>query len=94
MSRPHHYKEYSDLPEIAPGVFISLGTAVYIVDDEGEVCSWNIDEWLDDRESITAAITAVTIACMKGSSAVRQNIADRGATLRQLIKEVENVSSR
>ena len=34
MPRPDHFDSYSEIPEIVPGVFVSPGDAVYIVDDD------------------------------------------------------------
>lgn len=90
MRRPPHYNEYLSMPEIVPGVFAD-DDGVYIVDDQGEVCCWTGNEWDEDREAIVATITAVALAAAKGSSAVRQNIADRGETLTNLLQETQDL---
>ena len=87
MPRPPHYAEYQDIPEIVPGVFVLPGAGVYIVDDDGEVCSWNDGEWEGDPEAVTATVNAVALAAAKGAAAVRRNIASRGAVIDQLIQE-------
>jgi hypothetical protein len=95
--RPAHYAEYDGIPEIAPGVFVSAGDAVYIVDDRGEVMSWNCDEAADDEYAFTAALNAVALAVKHGAAAVRQNIDDAGDTLDKMIlataTEVDNAYS-
>lgn len=88
MSRPAHYAEYADLPEIVPGVFVA-GDAVYIVDDDGEVVSWNADEIADDSMAFTAAVSAVALAAKRGAAAVRANIETAGDTLDDLILETD-----
>jgi hypothetical protein len=82
-----HYAEYADIPEIAPGVFVTPGDAVYIVDDEGEVVTWNADEAAEDGFAFTAALNAVALATKHGAAAVRANIADAGQTLERMILE-------
>ena len=63
-----------DLIEVTKGVFVSSGEAVYIVDDQGEVISWNLDEWTDDPEIVTGCVVSCIVAAQKGASAVRKNI--------------------
>ena len=87
QNRATHYDNYSEYTEIVPGVFYEPGDAVYIVDDEGEVISWNCDEWADDTDAITATITAVVLATKRGAMAVRTNINGGGAELIDLIEE-------
>ena len=87
MPRPNHYDQYADIPEIVPGVFVSPGECVHIVDDQGEVVSWTGDEWDADPESVTATINAVILAAKFGPAAVRRNIADKGQTIENLIRE-------
>jgi hypothetical protein len=77
--------EYEGCPQVVPGVFIEAGEAVYIVDDEGEVVSWNYNEIEEDEEAFTAALTAVALAAKWGPRAVRNNIGD-GSILEDLIK--------
>jgi len=84
--RPEHYAEYADSTEIVPGVFVDPGDAVYIVDDIGEVASWNADEWAEDPEAVTATINACIVATKYGPAAVRKNIENKGATLMSLIE--------
>jgi len=88
--RPDHYKDYNECVELSPGVFAWTGEFVAIVDDEGEVCSWNRDEWEEDSESVTATVNAVALAVAKGSAAVRKNINNGGLELRNLVIEVDN----
>jgi hypothetical protein len=87
--RPAHFHDYPDASEVVPGVFVIPGDSVYIVDDDGEVVMWNLDEWAEDQTSVTAAICACILAAVKGAKAVRQNIADKGATLTALIDETD-----
>jgi hypothetical protein len=87
MKRARHFDEYSDTPEIVPGVFVAPGSALYIVDEQGEVCSWNYDEICEDGEAFTAAINAAILATAKGANAVRQNIESKGITIAALQTE-------
>ena len=79
-------KQYENLSEISRGVFVSPGDAVYIVDDIGEVCSWNLDEWAEDADTVTATIFAVAIASKLGPEAVRANIESKGLVLEKLVE--------
>jgi hypothetical protein len=90
MPRPQHFDNYSGIPEIVPGVFVEPGDAVYIVDDEGEIVSWNCDEWNDDPEAVTATVNAVALAVSKGANAVRENIKQEGQVLRNLIMDTDD----
>lgn len=83
------YENYPDLIEVTKGVFVSSGEAVYIVDDQGEVTSWNLYEWADDPESVTACVVACIVAAQKGASAVRKNIELSG----QILKDI-NIKSQ
>lgn len=85
--RPKHFAEYAGMNEPVPGVFVETGSAVYIVDDVGEVVSWNADEWAEDPESVTGMVNAVALAAVKGAAAVRQNIGLHGHVLKQLMHE-------
>lgn len=84
-SRPKHYADYADFTEVLPGVFYEPGAAVYIVDDEGEVVSWNADEWAEDPFAVTATVMAVAVAVHCGVEAVRENMQTRGELLQRLI---------
>jgi len=87
-NRPSHFHGYEQaFTEIVPGVFYAPGDAVYIVDDEGEVVSWNRDEWHDDSEAVTATVTAVALAAKCGAAAVRCNINSGGEALDELLIE-------
>jgi hypothetical protein len=85
--RAEHFEDYADITEVSEGVFIDAGNAVYIVDDEGEVVSWNADEAAEDGEAFTAALNATALACLCGAGAVRECIATNGATLENLIQQ-------
>lgn len=85
-----HLKEYEKFTEIVPGVFYEPGEAVYIVDPNGEVCSWNADEWAEDPMVITATIVAVILAATKGPAAVRDNLENKGLTASDLIYKTYN----
>jgi hypothetical protein len=85
--------EYGDCIEILPGIFVDVGNAIYIADDNGEVASWNLDEWLEDPDAITATICAVALAAKKGANSVRENIKTKGLTLDRMILETENQST-
>lgn len=90
--RPKHYANYEkDMSELVPGVFLSPGEALHIVDDEGEACSWTVDEWGEDPEAVTAAITAAVIAAAKGSAAVRENIKMGGTVLQAMLDETQTL---
>lgn len=88
MNRPRHFDNYSGIPEIVPGIFVEPSDAVYIVDDEGEVVSWNSDEWEEDPEAVTATVNAVILATKQGANAVRQNM-KTGGILRSLIMDTD-----
>lgn len=90
MTRPAHFKEYENLPEIVPGVFIEADAGVYIVDDVGEVVMWSPSEW-EDPSAVTAALVAVALAARRGASAVRRNLETQGATVDGLITETAEV---
>jgi hypothetical protein len=79
---------HAGIPEVVPGVFIEPGSAVYIVDEIGEVVSWNEDEF-DDPFAVTAALNAVALAASKGAGAVRQNLLDHGISLDALLCETQ-----
>jgi hypothetical protein len=85
--RPKHFKEYENMTEVVPGVFVNVGESVHIVDELGEVATWNCDEWTEDPESVTATINAVILATKYGAEAVRQNIESKGLQLASLIDE-------
>lgn len=78
------YEDDPNLIEVTKGVFVSTGDAVYIVDDQGEVTSWNSDEWAEDAESVTACVVASIVAAQKGAGAVRKNIELSGQILRSM----------
>ena len=86
--RPKHFDDYSDIPEIISGVFVDPGNAVYIVDDEGEIVSWNADEWAEDSEAVTATANACILASVKGAKEVRENIRNYGSSIRDLQEEI------
>ena len=71
--------------EVCKGVFVSAGEAIYIVDECGEVTSWNQDEWAEDAESVTACAVACIVAAQKGAGAVRRNIELSGSIVRDMI---------
>jgi hypothetical protein len=87
MSRPQHYIAYEWMNEIVPGVFVDPSWGLYIVDDEGEVCCWIGSEWAEDPVSVTSMACAVALATAKGTSAVRENIKQKGTILENLIGE-------
>lgn len=89
MSRPLHYADYSDMPEVVPGVFVEAGSGVYIVDDEGEVVCWVESEWAEDPDAATAMACAVALATKHGASAVRANLVDHGQTLQEQIMKTD-----
>ena len=91
LSRPKHYDQYADIPEIVPGVFVEPGDAVYIVDAQGEVCSWNADEWQEDPEAVTATVSAVILAATLGAAACRENLKDRGTLVEGLIRRTRRL---
>ena len=82
------YEDDPNLIEVTKGVFVSVGDAVYIVDDQGEVTSWNQDEWSEDTESVTACAVACIVAAQKGASAVRKNIELSGQIVRDMVVSV------
>ena len=69
--------DYEGCKEVAPHVYIAPGEAVYIADHRGEVVMWNADEWAEDSEAVTAALTAVAITASQGINAVREYINGR-----------------
>lgn len=73
MKRPKHYDDYADMNEVAPGVFVSPGDGVYLVDDIGEVVCWVATE-MEDPEAFTAAVSAVALAASKGVGEVRKKL--------------------
>jgi hypothetical protein len=79
------YEDDPNLIEVTKGVFVSVGDAVYIVDDQGEVTSWNQDEWSEDAESVTACAVACIVAAQKGAGAVRRNMELSGSIVRDMI---------
>ncbi len=79
--------EYPNSNEIVPGVFVTPGEAVYIVDDKGEVVTWNADEAAADPEAFTAALAAVALAASEGAGAVRDNIGSNSERLRERIEK-------
>jgi hypothetical protein len=81
MSKP----KYPGCTEVVPGVFISVGDAVYIADEKGEVVTWNADEVAEDGEAFTAALNGVILAALYGADAVRDNISSHGERLEELI---------
>lgn len=95
MTRSEVFNEYDHLVEIVPGVFLDNGseevTAVYIVDDAGEVVCWNTDEFADDATGFTAALTAVAIAAKYGASMVRTNIETSGQVVIDLCNETHRI---
>jgi hypothetical protein len=87
VARPRHYNDYGYAHEVVPGVFVDTGHAVYIVDDEGEVVTWNAEEVAADSQAFTAALNAVALSAAKGAAAVRANIQTQGRVLDALIGE-------
>ncbi len=79
------YEDDESLVEVTKGVFVSVGDAIYIVDDQGEVTSWNCDEWVEDPDSVTACAVACIVAAQKGAGAVRKNIELSGSILRDMV---------
>jgi hypothetical protein len=79
------YEDDPNLIEVCKGVFVSAGEAIYIVDECGEVTSWNQDEWAEDAESVTACAVACIVAAQKGAGAVRRNIELSGSIVRDMI---------
>lgn len=67
---------YEGLFSPCPGVFVDTEefTAVYIVDDEGEVVCWICDEIKEDPSAWTASLNAVALAAKQGPAAVRRSI--------------------
>lgn len=89
MTRPAHYANYEQLPEIVPGVFIEAEAdiyIIYIVDDVGEVVMWSPSEW-EDPSAVSAALHAVALAAKQGAAAVRRNLETQGTVLARLILE-------
>ena len=84
------YEDDPNLIEVTKGVFVSVGDAVYIVDDQGEVTSWNQDEWSEDAESVTACVVACIVAAQKGAGAVRKNIELSGSIVRDMVVKYES----
>jgi hypothetical protein len=72
--RAPHFLDYLDIPEVVEGVFVDPGRALHILDHEGVVASWTADEWGDDPEAATTAISAAVLAAVKTARAVRHNI--------------------
>lgn len=79
------YEDDESLVEVTKGVFVSVGDAIYIVDDQGEVTSWNCDEWAESPDSVTACAVACIVAAQKGAGAVRKNIELSGSILRDMV---------
>lgn len=90
MTRPAHYADYEQLPEIVPGVFIEAEAGIYIVDDVGEVVMWSPSEW-EDPSAVSAALHAVALAAKQGAAAVRRNLETQGTVLARLILETAEV---
>ena len=80
------YEDDPNLIEVTKGVFVSVGDAIYIVDDQGEVTSWNQDEWSEDSDSVTACAVACIVASQKGAGAVRKNIELSGQIVRGMVR--------
>lgn len=80
------YEDDPNLIEVTKGVFVSVGDAIYIVDDQGEVTSWNQDEWSEDSDSVTACAVACIVAAQKGAGAVRKNIELSGQIVRGMVQ--------
>ena len=87
MSELSEYKNDPNLVEVTKGVFVAIGEAVYIVDDQGEVTSWNCDEWTEDTDSVTACAVACIVAAQKGPEAVRKNIELSGEIVKKMIED-------
>lgn len=77
---------YPGAVEVVPGVFVAYGDAVYIVDDQGEIVTWNSDEVMEDAEAFTAAVCATALAASCGPAAVRANLQAGGRTLANLVE--------
>ena len=67
-------KDYEKLYSPAPGIFVDTEkfSAIYIIDNKGEVVSWNYDEVKEDPSAWTASINAAVMAATKGPQAVRE----------------------
>ena len=48
--------------------------AIYIRDDEGEIVSWVMQEWIDDPKVVLSIVNAVRIALQDGPEALRATI--------------------
>jgi hypothetical protein len=95
MSRVAHYADYEDFVEITPGVFIDPYHAVYIVDEKGEVVTWNYDEIVEDGngEGFTAALFAVALAASEGAHTVRENLESKGKRIQERVEKTEQMIS-
>lgn len=85
-------KKYKDSIEVVPGVFVAPD-ALYIVDDQGEVCMWNIDEVSEeDNNAFTAAINAVAIAAKYGANKCRKVLKDQ-KLFNEILEETRQITN-
>ena len=84
---------YNDLLELVPGVFIDdkdpNNTAVFIVDRKGESVTWNSAEVAEDPMVFIYAISAVALAAKYNSHAVRENIANKGRNIAEMVMDTK-----
>ena len=83
---PYGKYRVDGMTEIVEGVFCcDEDTAIYIVDDSGEVVCWQYDEVCEDGSTWMATIKAVAMAAKIGTESVRANIVDKGLTMQDFI---------